>query len=338
MAHGQPKVAVRATARQARMRAAFIGFSKSGKTFDSLVTATRLVQVLKENGRTRGNGRIVVIDSEHGRSNDYGDIFDYDVMELFSKAPEAYTDFIHTASKEGYEVIIIDQISDEWAGSGGILEITSAISESSASKNSYFAYGKTTPRHNKFIEAITGCVSHIICTMRVKTDYVLDTNERGGIQPRKVGLKPVARESTDYEFDIVATIDDKHNVSVETRGMLSELIGNRVLTPGSSIRDPGQVVEIGDLFGKWVCGRATPEDLGVISRDQADEIQSYGERLGWSYAIWKKFLSQYNVSSISMLNPEHYEQEKPLLLDAIARKEKADRGSEQAKLSEDKNV
>ena len=53
-----------------------------------------------------------------------------------------------------------------------------------------------------------GC--HTIVTMRSKMDYVMQENERGKTQPVKVGLAPVQRDDTEYEFDIVLDIARSH--------------------------------------------------------------------------------------------------------------------------------
>ena len=81
------------------------------------------------------------------------------------------------------EVIIIDSISHEWEGSGGILDIHAGMAG-----NSFTNWGKLTPRHNAFIQTILQTNKHIIGTIRSKQDYVL--NEKNGKQvPEKVGLK-----------------------------------------------------------------------------------------------------------------------------------------------------
>lgn len=46
--------------------------------------------------------------------------------------------------------------------------------------------------------------------MRSKMDYILKENERGRVEPQKVGLAPVQRDDTEYEFDIVLDIARNH--------------------------------------------------------------------------------------------------------------------------------
>jgi AAA domain len=308
----------KATVQRARLRAAFSGPSKSGKSYISLVIMDSLIKTLQEHDSLRGNGRFVVIDSEGGRGDDYGDLFDYDVYDLANFSPEAYIDAIRIFVGEGYSGIIIDQISHEWDGKGGALEINHNLTRQSSSKNSWAAWGDTTPRHQAFIETLVRCPTHLICTMRVKTDWDRQTNERGKIEPVKIGLSPVQRNSTEYEFDIFGTIDQNHNVKMECRGMLSELLGDKTFLPGKNIRDPGEVGAIGPLVGKWISGRASAESLGWISREQVEEIQAFGDKLGWDHSMWKKFFSHLSISSISRMTPEMYNVEKAKLSHAIS--------------------
>ena len=105
------------------------------------------------------------------------------------------------------EVIIIDSISHEWEGKGGILDI-----HGSMVGNSFTNWAKVTPRHNEFVQKILQSNSHIIATIRSKQDYVL-SEKNGKMVPEKVGLKGVTREGLDYEFTLVFDVDIKHQVN-----------------------------------------------------------------------------------------------------------------------------
>ena len=107
----------------------------------------------------------------------------------------------------GSEIIIIDSISHEWEGAGGILNI-----HGSMTGNSFTNWNTVTPRHNNFINAIIQCPIHIISTIRSKQDYVL-SEKNGKYVPEKVGLKGVTREGVDYEMTLVLELDIKHNTT-----------------------------------------------------------------------------------------------------------------------------
>jgi hypothetical protein len=104
-------------------------------------------------------------------------------------------------------VIILDSISHEWDGAGGILDIHSAMMG-----NSFTNWSKVTPLHNSFVNKILQSPAHIIATIRSKQDYIL-SERNGKMVPEKVGLKGVTRDGMDYEFTIVLDLDLKHNAT-----------------------------------------------------------------------------------------------------------------------------
>ena len=189
----------KATRSKARMKLALQGASGSGKSLGSLLIAFGLC----------GNwNKIAVIDTENKSSNLYAHLGDYNTLSVAAPfTPEKYIQALKLCEDSKMEVIIIDSISHEWDGGGGILEV-----HSNMSGNSFTNWGKLTQRHNAFVQAILQSDCHIIGTIRTKQDYVL--NEKNGkMVPEKVGLKAIQRDGFDYEFTIVLDIDNKHNAS-----------------------------------------------------------------------------------------------------------------------------
>jgi len=185
----------KATRSKTKMRVALAGPSGSGKTYSALLMAS---------GMTDWN-KIALIDTEHGSGDLYAHLGDYNVITLEDPfTPERYIQAITECEKAGIEVIIIDSMTHEWDGKGGILEIKDAMTG-----NSFTNWGKITPRHNAFITKILNANAHVIATMRTKQEYVL--NEKNGKQvPEKVGLKAVTREGVDYEFTLVFDLNINH--------------------------------------------------------------------------------------------------------------------------------
>jgi hypothetical protein len=324
--NGVAKFAARkASAKDARLKAAFHGPSKSGKTFLSLVTATELIKTLDEFGGLKGNGRIIVIDSENGRSEEhYGSIIDFDIYTLDDFSPQDYINAIDGSIREQYSVIIIDQISHEWDGKGGILEIHNQATNNSKSKNSFMAWGDTTPKHNEFIDRLVRCPAHLICTMRAKQQYELTSDENNKLKPVKLGMGPIQRNTTEYEFDIVGSIDQQHVLTMETRGELSLHLGNRQWSPGKDLRDPGEQVKIGRIIGEWICGRRNAIDNAMITRSQVDELRSMGDQLGIKQAKWKALYARFNVSSLDHLTSEQFVKIKGEMAKAISQLERSE--------------
>ena len=189
----------KAERKQARIKLGLQGPSGSGKTYGALKIAFGLCGDFR---------KICVVDSESSSSNLYAHLGPYNVLGIgVPFSPEMYIEAIELAEKAGMEVIILDSISHEWEGEGGILQI-----HSNMPGNSFTNWNKVTPRHNAFVQKMLQSKAHIIATIRTKMDYVL--NEKNGKQvPEKVGLKGVTRDGMDYEFTLVLDLDIKHNAT-----------------------------------------------------------------------------------------------------------------------------
>ncbi len=197
---------------KARLRMAVIGPSGSGKTYSALLIAFGL------------GGKVVVIDSENGSADLYASLGEYDVYTMTKPyEPEKLIAVIKEAEKEGYGTIVIDSLTHYWAGEGGLLERHDKIGG-----NSYTAWGKVTPVHQRMIEAINTSTCHVISTMRSKTEYVLA--EKNGKQvPEKVGMAPVQRDGAEYEYTVVFNINMNH--TAEATKDRTGLFDGRFFTP-----------------------------------------------------------------------------------------------------------
>ena len=180
-----------------KARLAIEGPSGSGKTYSALLMATGLVGP---------EGKIAMIDTEQESGKLYADKFTFDHATLESPyTPERYINLIQMAEKGGYDCLIIDSISHEWMGTGGVLEIHDTMPG-----NSYTNWAKVNPRHNKFLETILKSPCHIIATMRSKQAYALETNDKGKQEPKKMGMAPQQRDGMEYEFTAVLKMDVTH--------------------------------------------------------------------------------------------------------------------------------
>ena len=193
----------KAERRKAKLRLAITGPAGSGKTYGALLIAQGL------------GGRIAMIDTENGSGDLYADTCDYDVQTLTAPySIQKYLAAIHEAEEEGYDILIIDSLSHAWSGEGGLLDVHSQMTRSMKSGNSYAAWNRITPWHNRLIETMLSSKCHIIATMRTKTDYAMIQTEKGKTEIQKVGLAPVQRDGMDYEFTIVFDLSMEHSVTV----------------------------------------------------------------------------------------------------------------------------
>ncbi len=181
--------------KKAKIKLALQGSAGSGKTYSSLLIAKGLV--------SGDFSKTAIIDTENGSGDLYAHLGSYNVVSMKPPySPERYIEAIELCEKSGIEVIIIDSISHCW---DFLLDIHSKMPG-----NSFTNWGKVTPRQNAFVNKMLRSNAHIISTMRVKQDYVLN-NKNGKMVPEKVGLKAIQRNDLDYEFTIVFDIDAAHN-------------------------------------------------------------------------------------------------------------------------------
>tara|TARA_R110002050_G_C8929925_1_gene511949 strand:+ start:2214 stop:2612 length:399 start_codon:yes stop_codon:yes gene_type:complete len=105
----------KAERKQAKIKMGLQGPSGSGKTMSALLIAF---------GMTGDWSKVVVIDTENHSADLYAHLGNYQVLPLSQPfEPERYIEAIVACENAGMEVIVIDSISHEWEGKGGILDI-----------------------------------------------------------------------------------------------------------------------------------------------------------------------------------------------------------------------
>ena len=178
---------------QVKIKMALTGMSGSGKSMSALLLAKGLC-----NGDL---SKTAVIDSENA-INLYSHIGNFNVLNITVPfTPDKYMQAIDVCEKAGMEVIILDSISQEWQC---LLQIHGTLQG-----NSFTNWNRVTPLHTAFVQRILQSTCHIICTIRTKQDYLMETKE-GKITISKVGTKPIKRNEIEYEFTTVLSINAEH--------------------------------------------------------------------------------------------------------------------------------
>lgn len=197
--------------------------SGGGKTYTALRVATGLKNAIEKAG---GEAKMAFIGSESQRDLIYANEFDYDILQLESPfTPESYADAISDAISEGYKIVVVDSLTHEWSGTGGVLDIHGKIPG-----NSYTAWQKVTPRHNAFLDALIESPIHVIATVRGKDEVVLE-DVNGKQIPKKVGLGYDQRNNLEYLFNVSFNIDRDTHVASEFKDNTHLFEGkSRVLT------------------------------------------------------------------------------------------------------------
>ena len=180
--------------------------SGGGKSYSALRVADGIKEAYIE--KFKEDTRVAVLGTESSRDKYYANEFDYDLLQLSAPfTPEAYIGGIDQAIDAGYKILIIDGISPEWAGKGGCLEIHSKIPG-----NTYVAWGRVSPRHNKFMDKLIESELFIIATVRGEDKYVLEEVD-GKSVPKKVALGYTQRKDTEYQFTSTFNIDQESHIA-----------------------------------------------------------------------------------------------------------------------------
>jgi len=188
----------KATRKQVKLRLGISAVSGGGKTYSALLLAHGLIGSWD---------KIAVIDTENGSASLYSHLGEFNTIELQAPfTPERYVEAIKSCEAAGMECIIVDSITHEWDGKGGILDIHSQMSG-----NSFTNWSSLTPRHQKFIDAILQSKCHVITTVRRKQDYEMNKDGNGKTQVTKAGLKEITRDGFEYELTLNFNLDEKHN-------------------------------------------------------------------------------------------------------------------------------
>jgi hypothetical protein len=100
---------------------------------------------------------------------------------------------------------------------------------------------KQIKHYDLFLRAVLFSKIHVICCLRSKMDYILETNEKGKQVPRKVGMAPIMRDGIEYEFSCVLDLDMHHQAQASKDR--TELFRDRTFTISE---------DTGELLKDWI--------------------------------------------------------------------------------------
>jgi hypothetical protein len=196
---------------EAKLRLAIDAQSGHGKTYTSLLIAGELV-------RLKLASLIGVGDSERGSAKKYArnkgrpieaGAWDFLHCDIDQKNPNGYVNLFVEASAAGIDALIADSMSHEWMGA---LEKVDGL-------GGWTRGGKVvSPEHQRVIDSILSYPGHVICTFRSKAEHAIEKDEKTGkTTVRKVGMAPVAREGTEFEFDFWFKMEDERVTVTKSR-------------------------------------------------------------------------------------------------------------------------
>jgi hypothetical protein len=177
------------------------GGTGSGKTY----TGCRLASGMA------GSKRFAVIDTENGRASHYADQFRFDVAQLHAPfTPAAYTEAILAADQAGYPVIMVDSMSHEYAGEGGVLDMQEAEFTRMGGRGEVKVASWIKPKneHKRMVQRLLQARAHLILCFRAEPKIEIAKQDgKTVIVPKQslVGLDgwiPVAEKNLPFELTV----------------------------------------------------------------------------------------------------------------------------------------
>lgn len=185
------------------------GGTGSGKTFTALRLATGLAMGQK----------FALIDTEAGRANHYADQFAFDHGDLRAPfRPDAYVEAIQAADDAGYPVIVVDSMSHEYAGEGGILDWQEEEFQRMGGRDSAKMASWIKPKmsHKQMMQKLLQVRAHLILCFRAEPK--IEIVKEGGktiIVPKQSltgldGWIPVTEKNLPFELTVSFLLTADH--------------------------------------------------------------------------------------------------------------------------------
>lgn len=265
---------------QVRLKLGIQGPSGSGKTDGALALARQIVGPA---------GRVALADTENGSASLYSDRYSFDTVNIGPPyLSSKYHEVIDAAVDAGYDALVIDSISHQWDGDGGILARKEAADARGG--NQWTNWRPFTKEYNEFVGKILSAPIHIIVTMRSKQDYVLEANDRGKQTPKKVGMKAIQREGAEYELTVNFDVQMDHRAKASKDR--TDLFGDQLW----DLRDP----KTGKLLTDWL---KAAKPIELATPEQRAKLQALADAEGAS----EKFVARINELLRSQLTADKAE-------------------------------
>ena len=270
----------KATRKQVKLRLNISAPSGAGKTYSALRMAK---------GLCNDWSKVAVIDTENGSASLYSHLGDYNTIDLSPPfTPEKYTEALQLCEQSGIEVVIIDSSSHEWTT---LLEQNETLAHTSFRGNTWAAWSKSTPRHDKFVNSVLHSPCHVITCTRSKTETI----QEGG-KVKKVGMKDLQRDGWEYELTISLNLDRDTHLAIPSKDRTNLFEG----------KQPFLISEkTGELIKEWCESGVSELQMGLNEMEIVASIDSLK-------TVWSKYKSlQSNIDFIAMKDKRKLELEQP---------------------------
>lgn len=235
-----------------RLRLGVGGPSRSGKTYSALRAATGIVSVT--------GGEIFLIDTDNEFALDYAGEFKFQHVDFQPPfTSERYKEAVEYCVSQNPGVIVVDHMTHEHTGDGGMLERQEKLAgelankwKTTRDKATWAAWSQAKEPHAKFVSYITRVKQPMIFNFRAKDKLKLVKKPDGKQEAVHIGYTPICVEQFDYEMSAMLILPPNSDGTTDKE--LSEIRG-----PLRSIIPLG--VQIDEAMGKrlaeWAKGGTT---------------------------------------------------------------------------------
>lgn len=185
------------------------GPSGAGKTYSAILLARGLVGP---------EGKIGFIDTENKRSRFYAKIGGgFDVMDLRPPfSPARYIEAIQDFESAGYRALVIDSVSHEWEGQGGVVEMADAI-EAASGKTGLHVWKKPKAEHKRFMHALLQTRMHLVFCCRAKELLKQVKDAKGKTEIVNEGFVAIQEKNFIYEMSVSMLLDPSTHIPLLTK-------------------------------------------------------------------------------------------------------------------------
>lgn len=268
-----------------------VGPSSSGKTFSALRIASGIQQVV--------GGDIDVIDTENGRALYYADRFKFTHVRFGAPfSPLDYLEAIRYCARRGAKTVVIDSMSHEHEGAGGVLEWhaaetkrLAALWKTSEGAAQMAAWGPPKAARRKLINEILQLNINLVFTFRAKEKIKIVK----GKDPQELGWQPICGDEFIFEMVLQCLLKPgSEGVPSWTSGLDSERAMMKLPVQFKKLFEgaPRQLDEdLGKQLAEWAMGGAKPApELDNLIADYAKctDTDAYKALEKRRAAVWSK--------------------------------------------------
>lgn len=287
--------------------------SFGGKTYSALELATGMAKVT--------GWKIALVDTEAGRGRHYKDLFAYEYVPFKPPfSPMRYMKAIDYCLKHDFKIIIIDQMTYEHSGDGGVLDqiedyLQAKAGDDFRKRESYKWAAQIAPKAqrkalNQYIEQVGTDAMFILCylanditkpvkdplTKKTEAVHVGWTAETTSKLPTKMTIR----------FLLPPASDGKPNLNPDTE---FEKLSIKMPEMFRGWFKPGLQLNraLGEKLARWSLGSKVPEATTVELAwpEQVTEMRAEMKRLGWDKARALAWLATWNVTQVASIPREH---------------------------------